>query len=125
MNNALKRRSPNHTHSCDGACRRIQVNIASLPEFWATRGEVEGTFRGLRDKEELVILRQPLRRETNLSLPRNVFLEWDLHRQRARDMLARFANDRTLQATFGNLVGATLLKPLGNNMLMCAKCPAR
>ena len=79
--------------------------------FWAAQEEVKKVLKEVNELDEQAVMKHlATGRGRNESQSCRMCLNWDLDRGKIRKILAHLAEDRTLQTTFANLVGATRFK---------------
>ena len=92
--------------------------------FWATQEEVKMVLKEVHEIDEQKVIKyladgKSQKRSQSIQMCHN----WNLDRKRIRKILASMADDRTLQTTFGNLMGATRFKASGKGKIWHTVCP--
>ena len=97
--------------------------------FWATQDEVKKVLKEVTEIDEQAAVNYlaegiAQKRSQSCEMRKN----WNLDREKFREILAHMAEDRTLQTTFGNLLGATRFKAGKQGKqwrTVCPKCKER
>ena len=97
--------------------------------FWATQDEVKKVLKEVNEIDEQAVTNYLAEGNAQTkSQSCNMCRNWNLDRGEIRKILAHLAEDRTLQTTFGNLLGATIFKAGKQGKLwhtVCPKCKER
>ena len=79
--------------------------------------EVKEMLKAKQEERDKEILQLLLRKGTYPSVSSQIFSDWELTRRRIKEILRFLEQDRKLQVTFTNLIGATRYKTTGKGKL--------
>ena len=99
-----------------GWCGRI----SALPML---QREVKDSLMNKQDMDEARAIAWLAEKPEESSVAGKIYQFWELDRQLIKDCHNGMKDDRGLQVTFNNLIGATRFKTLSGSRLMRAKCP--
>ena len=97
--------------------------LRRIPTFWASQQEVKTKLKLHQETHELEILKHLAQRTESASESSQIFLEWNLNREKIKSIMNHLSYSRTLQVTFANIIGATRFKTLVANKLTKTRCP--
>ena len=100
----------------------IDQKELQLPVTWTTQTEVKERLKAQQEEDEMRVIRHLATRETDQSIPSKSITDWHLTRSKTREILQHLAENRKLQTTFSNLIGATRFKTVKEGKLRAAVC---
>ena len=103
--------------------KAIKQDLANVPVFWLEQEEIKELLKQRQETHERETLQLLLQKETFPSISSQIFFDWELTRQKVKEILRFLEKDRKLQVTFTNLIGATRFKTTEKGKLYVTICP--
>ena len=100
-----------------------QRTLDHLPTFWATQQEVKEALKNEHDRQEAMVIKRMANRKGNASISGQILNYFRINKADIRTILRKLANNRPLQVTLCNLLGAGRFKTINDNCLMRTSCP--
>ena len=101
----------------------IQKAEWRVPAFWVTQQEIKEQLKKKQEEVETLAIGILASRDVKASLSCRIYLELGLSREGVKIILKSLEKNRHLQATMGNLLGATRFKTVENGLLVMTECP--
>ena len=95
----------------------------SMPALPMSQREVKDGLIYKQDMDEARAIAWLAEKPEETSVAGKIYQYWELDRQLIKECHTAMRDDRGLQVTFNNLIGATRFKTLIGNKLMRTKCP--
>ena len=107
----------------NGLAKTLSQDAEEITKFWATRNEVKQKLKEVYEKDEKEAIKHLSEDGVTPSQSSNMFVNWNLDRNKIKTILRSLADDRTFQTTFGNLIGGTRFKAATKGILKHTICP--
>ena len=101
----------------------IKQDIDNVPVFWLEQEEIKELLKQRQETHERETLQLLLQKDSFPSISSQIFFDWELTRQRVKEILRFLEKDRKLQVAFTNLIGATRFKTTEKGKLYVTICP--
>ena len=104
--------------------QQIESCEEGIPKFWLAQSEIKAYLKEVQEIHELITMKKLAGKEDEPSVSSKIIGEWELDRTQIKEILRFLSEDRKLQVTLSNLIGATRFKTKGeDNKLYVTICP--